>query len=85
MYAFSRTQITKIYAYEIRFYTSGGFTRKETAAIHFVDGKFDHCDFSFHSPYTREQWNVLAEIEKKISELESTLCGDQPIKINVNP
>lgn len=38
--------------------------------ITFENGKFLKCSFPFTGTYTREQWAMLAEIEKQIQLIE---------------
>lgn len=41
--------------------------------IIFENGKFFNCIYHFSGNYSREQWRELAEIEAKITELESKI------------
>lgn len=41
------------------------------ATITFRGGKFERCDFQASGPYSREEWKMLALIEKTISKIES--------------
>jgi len=36
----------------------------------FIDDKFGRADFHFKTPYTREQWKMLAEINASIEDIE---------------
>lgn len=47
-----------------------GAKTKNIATITFIDGKFSRCDFHASNPYTREQWTIMAYIEKCISRIE---------------
>ena len=38
--------------------------------IVFVNGLFSKCEFPFNGFYSRKEWNILSDINKKISELE---------------
>jgi hypothetical protein len=55
------TQTVHVYRYE------NGIT------IKFVDKKFDRAEFAAQSPYTREQWRMMASIEAEITRLEAQL------------
>ena len=57
-------KVTKMDDYE--------FEVEEGNIIHIVfeNGEFSRCSFGFSGTYTREQWKILAAIEKKITELE---------------
>lgn len=41
-----------------------------SVTIVFQDGKFKKCDYPFRGPYTRAQWNILAQIADQIRALE---------------
>lgn len=43
------------------------------ATIFFVNGVFERVWFGFKGNYSREQWKVLAQIEKQISKIERSL------------
>jgi hypothetical protein len=43
--------------------------------IIFENGKFYECTSPFRSPFTREQWAVLAQIEVEISRIEKTYAN----------
>lgn len=45
-------------------------TSEGEICIEFKNGIFNFVAYHFTNPYTRNQWKILAAIEKKISELE---------------
>ena len=42
----------------------------DKVTITFQNGEFLNCSFPFNGTYTREQWAMLAEIEKQIQFIE---------------
>ena len=38
--------------------------------IIFLNGKFNSCKFPFVDSYTREEWKILAHIDRLISKIE---------------
>ncbi|MCK5027857.1 MAG: hypothetical protein KAS07_05555 [Candidatus Pacebacteria bacterium] len=68
----NQTRETKdVFMYEIG---SGGELDVEadgSVSIIFVDGEFSEAKFSFHGAYSRDEWRILAEINKRIEEIES--------------
>ena len=45
----------------------------QTVTIIFENRKFKECRFSFSGTYSREEWAILAAIEKLILEIEEAL------------
>lgn len=41
--------------------------------IIFINGKFSEARFPLEGTYSRNGWRILAEIEKRITEIEATL------------
>jgi len=43
--------------------------------IIFKDKEFSHCEFKGKNPYSREDWKMLAFIEKSIGKIEKELAN----------
>jgi hypothetical protein len=62
-------QTTDVYNYT---YFRNGVAMSQVSII-FIDGNFDHCEFSFKGKYyDRYEWHALQAINQKIGEIEKT-------------
>jgi hypothetical protein len=44
---------------------------RNASVITFIDGKFSKCSFNCaESPYTRDDWRMLRELERMITDIE---------------
>ena len=69
------------YKYEIR--AEGEFPPPFHGVIDveivFLNEKFDHCSFPFRGEYSRENWEILGEINEEISRIEENFAKERNV------
>lgn len=65
---------TECFEFKVDEYDSSGTNKLGhvgMATIIFKNSKFDHCIIPMSGTWNREQWRLLAAIEKRIKEIET--------------